>query len=356
MSLSKAEYRIGVHSSHCCDIHGCKYGDDDCPVELKEVAADYKCEQCYWEEEEDMRNPRMQALKKQIARLTSELADLKNTNLKLFVDWDNAQEELASARETAFEAGWNAQIEFDSGGDTYDASWRRFIDTITRAVEVDTRSMDDNLIAQTEFECIHCGGFVSDADLAHWEQCEKHPARAAITALHAWQYFRDFLNGVDDGSMVEWHRAIRDTRIYSYRQGAEDARALLMQELEATKHSLQYWKHAGVYEAELKEQEKELRKNAEVELDKAKTMIKRLEFSNDCLWDEIILRGAELKEASAVVKAAMELNENPTSMPAFVKLYQALEPYVSGRSPNWIPDPARGPDYEIPVFKDEDAR
>lgn len=24
----------GVHISHCCILHGCKYGDRDCPVKL----------------------------------------------------------------------------------------------------------------------------------------------------------------------------------------------------------------------------------------------------------------------------------------------------------------------------------
>ena len=22
----------GIHEEHCCILHGCKYGDDDCPV------------------------------------------------------------------------------------------------------------------------------------------------------------------------------------------------------------------------------------------------------------------------------------------------------------------------------------
>lgn len=40
---------IGVHATHCCKKHGCKYGDQNCPVELgivKEVYP-FQCEICY---------------------------------------------------------------------------------------------------------------------------------------------------------------------------------------------------------------------------------------------------------------------------------------------------------------------
>ncbi|PLS19419.1 hypothetical protein CVD28_03110 [Bacillus sp. M6-12] len=36
----------GVHAHHCCIIHGCKYGNDDCPVTNKEVQQVYTCEYC----------------------------------------------------------------------------------------------------------------------------------------------------------------------------------------------------------------------------------------------------------------------------------------------------------------------
>lgn len=46
----KAEARarkIGVHVSHCCVMHGCKYGDgEDCAVENKTHRQDYPCESC----------------------------------------------------------------------------------------------------------------------------------------------------------------------------------------------------------------------------------------------------------------------------------------------------------------------
>jgi len=35
-----------VHATHCCPLFGCKYGDEDCPVALKQVEAVYACESC----------------------------------------------------------------------------------------------------------------------------------------------------------------------------------------------------------------------------------------------------------------------------------------------------------------------
>lgn len=36
----------GVHRTHCCARHGCKYGDADCPVERGRIVQDYLCESC----------------------------------------------------------------------------------------------------------------------------------------------------------------------------------------------------------------------------------------------------------------------------------------------------------------------
>ena len=36
----------GVHRTHCCIKHGCKYGDEDCPVTTGEIKQDYECEDC----------------------------------------------------------------------------------------------------------------------------------------------------------------------------------------------------------------------------------------------------------------------------------------------------------------------
>lgn len=34
----------GVHQAHCCKKHGCKYGDEDCPVVSGEIVQEYTCE------------------------------------------------------------------------------------------------------------------------------------------------------------------------------------------------------------------------------------------------------------------------------------------------------------------------
>lgn len=38
--------KIGVHVTHCCIVHGCKYGDRDCPVVLGKSDQHYLCEDC----------------------------------------------------------------------------------------------------------------------------------------------------------------------------------------------------------------------------------------------------------------------------------------------------------------------
>lgn len=39
--------RTGTHQAHCCDEHGCKYGDSpNCPVEQGTVKQDGPCETC----------------------------------------------------------------------------------------------------------------------------------------------------------------------------------------------------------------------------------------------------------------------------------------------------------------------
>lgn len=34
----------GVHETHCCETHGCKYGNPECPVELGLTKQEYPCE------------------------------------------------------------------------------------------------------------------------------------------------------------------------------------------------------------------------------------------------------------------------------------------------------------------------
>ena len=52
---NKHKDRWGVHESHCCPKHGCKYGDADCPVVLG-LTDKHKenCEDC----EREIENPR----------------------------------------------------------------------------------------------------------------------------------------------------------------------------------------------------------------------------------------------------------------------------------------------------------
>lgn len=35
-----------VHTEHCCQEHGCKYGDEDCPVVLLIKKQSFPCEEC----------------------------------------------------------------------------------------------------------------------------------------------------------------------------------------------------------------------------------------------------------------------------------------------------------------------
>lgn len=45
----------GVHESHCCVKHGCKYGHEDCPVAMELTKQQYPCEVCSDEREEEQR-------------------------------------------------------------------------------------------------------------------------------------------------------------------------------------------------------------------------------------------------------------------------------------------------------------
>jgi hypothetical protein len=40
------EERKDVHTEHCCQRHGCKYGDIDCPVILYVKQQSFMCEFC----------------------------------------------------------------------------------------------------------------------------------------------------------------------------------------------------------------------------------------------------------------------------------------------------------------------
>jgi hypothetical protein len=36
----------GVHETHCCVEHGCKYGNEDCPVVIGLIKQKYFCQDC----------------------------------------------------------------------------------------------------------------------------------------------------------------------------------------------------------------------------------------------------------------------------------------------------------------------
>ena len=46
--MNKDKY--GVHQTHCCVKHGCKYNDEDCPVVSGEIKQDYICESCDYDD------------------------------------------------------------------------------------------------------------------------------------------------------------------------------------------------------------------------------------------------------------------------------------------------------------------
>lgn len=39
--------KYGVHRTHCCIFHGCKYGYNDCPVYTAVIPQEYVCENCH---------------------------------------------------------------------------------------------------------------------------------------------------------------------------------------------------------------------------------------------------------------------------------------------------------------------
>jgi hypothetical protein len=45
-NIQREVTKHGVHASHCCAKHGCKYGDNMCAVTQGVVAQMYPCETC----------------------------------------------------------------------------------------------------------------------------------------------------------------------------------------------------------------------------------------------------------------------------------------------------------------------
>ncbi len=45
-TVKKNPDNVGVHAAHCCELHGCKYADENCPVETGKIQQNYLCEIC----------------------------------------------------------------------------------------------------------------------------------------------------------------------------------------------------------------------------------------------------------------------------------------------------------------------
>lgn len=71
----------GVHESHCCSIHGCKYGDDDCPVATGKTHG-IKCEDCFSDEERLKSDPSWSKLKAYLIEQNDKLALEKMTEIE----------------------------------------------------------------------------------------------------------------------------------------------------------------------------------------------------------------------------------------------------------------------------------
>ncbi len=62
---------VGAHASHCCAVHGCKYGDRDCPVADGRIPQDHACEICSLTDEqtfESLRYATTEQLRGELAR------------------------------------------------------------------------------------------------------------------------------------------------------------------------------------------------------------------------------------------------------------------------------------------------
>lgn len=50
--ITKEDTMFGVHATHCCSIHGCKYCEDDiCPV-VNALSEGVRCEDCDWDDDQ----------------------------------------------------------------------------------------------------------------------------------------------------------------------------------------------------------------------------------------------------------------------------------------------------------------
>lgn len=63
-----------VHTEHCCVIHGCKYGEEDCCVVTKRLPQSFNCERC---EEDGIHD--LDDLKRVVAGITQTCPYCKHT-------------------------------------------------------------------------------------------------------------------------------------------------------------------------------------------------------------------------------------------------------------------------------------
>lgn len=70
---------LGVHINHCCEKHGCKYGDDGCPVTLGFYEQVGPCCDCDDYGDEEMVMDRSKTTAECAADLTKAICVLINT-------------------------------------------------------------------------------------------------------------------------------------------------------------------------------------------------------------------------------------------------------------------------------------
>ena len=70
--------KIGVHLRHCCKKHGCKYGDDDCPVAFGDYEPEQDlcqyCVEAIWDEPKE-ENATYEELVELVKNMTNKLIE-----------------------------------------------------------------------------------------------------------------------------------------------------------------------------------------------------------------------------------------------------------------------------------------
>jgi len=69
-----------MHTSHCCVQHGCKYGDNNCPVTKLQAKQNHECSQCCRQKEQP-EHVRVKNLQKLLKRAHKK-ANTLNRNAK----------------------------------------------------------------------------------------------------------------------------------------------------------------------------------------------------------------------------------------------------------------------------------